>query len=362
MPLPFIIAGAAIAATAVGAKKGYDGYKDKNRADDILNIATNKYREKKITFDQNNDKTSLTLETLGELELKIGSDFDKFDRLIEEILKNNSFQKHGEMKIDLPKHKLNQIKDVAISATDYLRTIVGGSASGAAAGFAVYGGVMALGAASTGTPIAALSGAAAYNATMAAIGGGSLATGGWGMAGGAMVLGGAVVAPLLAVAGIAYAIHGSKALENAEEAKQQVAEAINKMMKAEEQLLRVDQYAQAIIDELEKVYVVFNEYFDLLKDINTVIKQGDLEEIKAITPTANLYIQNGITLAAIMAKLISTPLFKVERDFEGTVILGNDNTPQIRVDENGMQILDKARLDRALEVSSKDLDLFKNPH
>lgn len=62
-----------------------------------------------------------------------------------------------------------------------------------------------------------------------------------------------------------------------------------------------------------------------------------------------------------MAKLISTPLFKVKRDFEGEIILGSDNNPQIQTDENGMQILDKARLDRALETASEDFDLFKNP-
>ncbi|WP_228266271.1 hypothetical protein [Acinetobacter haemolyticus] len=196
---------------------------------------------------------------------------------------------------------------------------------------------------------------------MAAIGGGSLAAGGWGMAGGAMVLGGAVVAPVLAVAGIAYALHGSKALKNAQEVKQQVADAITKMDQAKEQLLKVDQYAKNIMTELEKVYVVFNEYFDLLKDINEIIKQGDMEKIKTISSTANLYIQNGVALAAIMAKLISTPLFKVKRDFEGEIILGSDNNPQIQTDENGMQILDKARLDRALETASEDFDLFKNP-
>lgn len=359
MPLPFILAGAAIAA-AVGAKKGYDGYQDKSRADDILEESKKLYRNRKDVFDAINNQTSQALECLGELELKIGKDFDKFDRLVEEILHNNNFQKYGNTKIDLPKHKLNQIKEVAISATDYLKTVVGGGASGAAAGFAVYGGVMALGAASTGTPIAALSGAAAYNATMAAIGGGSLATGGWGMAGGAMVLGGAVVAPVLAVAGIAYAIHGSKALENAQEVKQQVTDAIDKMDKAKEQLFRVDQYAQKIVSELERIYVIFQEYFELLNDVNEIVKDGDEEKIRNLSDTANLYIQNGITLAAIMAKLISTPLFKVKKDFDGKVILGNDNTPQIQVDENGMQILDKAKLDQALEIASEDFDLFKN--
>ena len=229
MPLPLILIGAAVAATAVGAKKAYDGHQDKSLADDIIERSKNIYKKHKEALDEVNNKTSQSLESLGELELKIGSDFDKFDRLVEEILKNNNFQKYSDTKIQIPQHKLNQIKEVAITATDYLKTVVGGGVSGAAAGFAVYGGVMALGAASTGTSIASLSGVAAYNATMAAIGGGSLAAGGWGMAGGAMVLGGAVVAPVLAVAGIAYAIHGSKALKNAknvEDAKLEANELI----------------------------------------------------------------------------------------------------------------------------------------
>ena len=200
MPLPFILIGAAAAATAIGAKKAYDGHQDKNLADDLIETAQKKYKNKKEYFDEVNNQTSKSLEILGELELKIGSDFDKFDRLVEEILRNNNFQKYSDTKIQIPQHKLNQIKDVAITATDYLKTAIGGGVSGAAAGFAVYGGVMALGAASTGTSIASLSGVAAYNATMAAIGGGSLAAGGWGMAGGAMVLEGAVVAHVLSVA------------------------------------------------------------------------------------------------------------------------------------------------------------------
>ncbi len=36
MPLPFILIGAAAAATAIGAKKAYDGHQDKNLADDLI--------------------------------------------------------------------------------------------------------------------------------------------------------------------------------------------------------------------------------------------------------------------------------------------------------------------------------------
>lgn len=349
MPLPFILIGAAAAATAIGAKKAYDGHQDKSLADDLIETAKEKYKNKKEYFDEVNNQTSKSLEILGELELKIGSDFDKFDRLVEEILKNNNFQKYSDTKIQIPQHKLNQIKEVAITVTDYLKTAIGGGVSGAAAGFAVYGGVMALGAASTGTSIASLSGVAAYNATMAAIGGGSLAAGGWGMAGGAMVLGGAVVAPVLAIAGIAYAIHGSKALKNAKDVKYEVDNAVSKMAMAQVQLIKVKKYSDRINAELNKIYQVFTLYFEKLKEINEIVKTGDKEKIQSISQETNMCIQNGMSLAAIMANLISTPLFKVKRNVHGDVFTDKDGHPEILVDDFGMQVLDVDGLENALK-------------
>lgn len=264
-------------------------------------------------------------------------------------MKDNNFQKFSDTKIQIPQHKLNQIKEVAITAVDYLKTVAGGGVSGAAAGFAVYGGVMTLGAASTGTSIASLSGVAAYNATMAAIGGGSLAAGGWGMAGGAMVLGGAVVAPVLAVAGIAYAIHGSKALDNASDIRYEVDQAVNKMEIAQEQLLRVQSYANRIYNELTKIYGVFNLYFEKLKEINEVLKEGDQEKIHSISEETITCIENGTSLAAIMAKMISTPLFKVKQDNKGKPVLDKDGNAEILLDDNGMQVLDDKGIEKVLK-------------
>ena len=146
----------------------------------------------------------------------------------------------------IPSNQLKKISDLSISTTEFLATVAAAGATGVAASFAVYGGVMAFAAASTGTPIAALSGAAAYNATMAAIGGGSLAAGGWGMAGGAMVLGAAAAAPILAVAGLAYALHAEKALANAEEQSKEVNKALEKMDLAEARLNKITNYIQRI--------------------------------------------------------------------------------------------------------------------
>ncbi len=87
-------------------------------------------------------------------------------------------------------------------------------AGGAVVGYASVAGSWALmsmvGTSSTGAVLSSLSGAAAYNATMAAFGGGSLAAGGLGIAGGAWVLAGIAVVPAIAFA--AWSSH-SKANE-----------------------------------------------------------------------------------------------------------------------------------------------------
>lgn len=357
MALPIIIGALAVGLVGTGAKKAYDGYQDKSLANDILDDAKKKYRDRKGAFDVINDKTSKSLESLGNLELTIGNDFAKFDKLIEEILQNNNFQKYGKTSINVSPHKLNKIKELAITATDYLKTVVGGGVTGAAAGFAVYGGVMALGAASTGTAISSLSGVAAYNATMAAIGGGSLAAGGWGMAGGAMVLGSAVVAPLVAIGGIAYARHAAKALENAREVRDQVEDAVSKLDLAENQLVQIRLYAMRIEDELQKMYKVFSTYLSHLININRIVKTGDAKQIMAISDEANICIQNGVSLAAIMAKLISTPLFKLKKDSSGKLLTNSNGIPEIETDKSGMQVMDEDGLNIALNESSTN---FKN--
>jgi hypothetical protein len=96
-----------------------------------------------------------------------------------------------------------EVVEVRLSALGAVGAMAGGLSSGVGAGAAAYAAVGAFAAASTGTPIAALSGAAATNATLAFLGGGTLAAGGGGVAAGTMVLGGLVAAPVL-LAGAAF--------------------------------------------------------------------------------------------------------------------------------------------------------------
>lgn len=348
MPLPFILLGGAATLTVIGGKKAYDGYQAKKSANQILINAKDKYEKRKSSLDEINNIASDKLEYLGRLQLNIGKSFDEFDQLVVEILQNKKIQNYAHIDINVPQHKLDEIRQVAISAIEYLSTMISGGISSAAAGFAVYGGVMTFAAASTGTSISSLSGVAAYNATMAAIGGGSLATGGWGMAGGAMVLGASVVAPILAVGGIAYAIHGTKSYNKALETLKEVDEACAKMSLARSHLTDVIYAITSMYLLLDKINNVFQKYFESLKEINLLIKNKDKEQIEKLSEDAVLTIDNGYKLAAIMANIISKPLFKTK-----------NNGLEILTDENGFQILDMKGLNLTLSNNQTEFDAFQ---
>ncbi|HGS4753915.1 TPA: chemotaxis protein [Vibrio cholerae] len=349
MPLPFILAGAAIVAAGYGAKKGYDGYQDKSEANDILDTSRRKYENERSVFDKQNELTNQSLVKLGELQLKIGNDFKEFRTIAEKLLEKLNQSNSKNLEIDFPQHKLDKIDGLALSTTAYIGKIAGAGAAGAAA-YAVYGGVMAVAAASTGTPIAALSGAAAYNATMAAIGGGSIAAGGFGMAGGAMVLGGVVAAPIMAIAGWAFASHAEEALSDARKTRSEVNEAVGKMAKGRKQLDKTKLYVDRIYAETERLYLVFKEYFDNLKAFDRLIA-GNTDISKFEDDVIRL-IHNGYQIAAILTDIITTPLFKPKQDEQGNVVVSDKNIVEIEMDSEGMQVINESAIDAVLTASS----------
>jgi transcriptional regulator with XRE-family HTH domain len=95
----------------------------------------------------------------------------------------------------------NQIKSYTNGVVRTLAVGTGSAAAGAAVGgaaaYVTFVTAAAIGTASTGAAISGLSGIAATNATLALLGGGTLAAGGAGVAGGMMVLTGIVAAPAM---------------------------------------------------------------------------------------------------------------------------------------------------------------------
>ena len=216
-----------------------------------------------------------------------------------------------------------------------------------------YGGVMAFAAASTGTPIAALSGIAAYNATLAAIGGGSLAAGGFGMAGGAMVLGSVVAAPVIAIAGWAFSSYGEDALKDAKKARVEVDDAIKKLISAKSQLDKISNYSLKIYHTTESIYEVFTKYFNDLKTMDAFVRNGG--NIEKIEDALINIIQNGYTVAAILTDIITTPLFKPKLNDYGDVIMDANKVVQLETDENGIQVLNEDKINEVLAEAEKDV-------
>lgn len=353
MPLPLILGAAALVTAAYGAKKGYDGYQKHSEADEIVDSAKTRYEMNRRTFDEQEKNTTKALESLGQEELRIGHQFNEFKTLAEDILQKLNNDRLDKLEINIPQHKLQKVEGYSYTAIGVLGAAAGAGGIGAVAGFAVYGGVMAIGAASTGTAISALSGVAATNATLAAIGGGSLATGGLGMAGGTAILGAAIAGPVLAIAGWAYDNHGEEALNKAAEIRSDVAKAIGKLEKAQMQLSKTAVYASHILDVLKNVYSQFDMYFNTLKavanqlDSAKALKLDTRDLLAQMSDTIMHAIGNGYTLAAILVDMITTPIFKFKYTNDD-IVKDEKGVPVLDMDADGSMILNAEQLDQKL--------------
>ena len=357
MPLPLILGAAALASAAYGAKKGYNGRQKHSEADAIVKDAKNRYDQKRGIFDAQETATNSALEVLGKEELSIGQRFNEFKTLADALLKKLNVGRQVKLEINIPQHKLESVESYSYTAIGVLGAAAGAGITGAATGFAIYGGVMVLGAASTGTAISSLAGVAATNATLAAIGGGSLATGGLGMAGGTAILGAAVAGPVLAIVGWSYNSHGEAALKNAHKANDEVDSAVKKLEKAQKQLGKTEDYASNILNVLKSVYVQFDNYFDILKavasqiDAAKVLKQDPQAVLTQLNDTIMRAISNGYALAAILVDLITTPIFKVKH-VNGEAVKDENGLPEMETDADGSMILNTDELDKEIRKAT----------
>ncbi|MFI6278305.1 helix-turn-helix domain-containing protein [Streptomyces sp. NPDC050988] len=125
----------------------------------------------------------------------------------------------------------------------------GGAAGAAVGGVAAYGAFTAaalFGTASTGAAVSTLYGVAATNATLAILGGGTLAAGGAGMAGGVLLLTGMVAAPAAALAAAGFYVLKQRRNKKEEERLRTEVEA------AEAALDQSQQGFDAMVDVLHR--------------------------------------------------------------------------------------------------------------
>ncbi len=199
---------------------------------------------------------------------------------------------------------IDHMREVDMSVGKALGSTAITGALGAAAAMGtpalVTGAVTALASASTGTAISTLSGAAASNAVLAWLGGGSIAAGGGGMAAGSAVLsaltGAATGGVAILAAGLMASIHYSKKLTEAVNYQKEIDVEIAKMEKAWAIVDNIENRTKElswVTYELEHRIAVQLEYleplivdFDTDSDYNTSVFQKTALLVKAMSELA----------------------------------------------------------------------------
>lgn len=282
MPFPALLVwGAAATVAAIGVKKGVDAYSDFDEAKSIGEAAEERYKSAENKLERDRTLTQKNLASLGELK---ATTFSRQIKHLVEIQKKFRSQLAG---FD-EKIFIQNLPDVEIQverSNELLGGVASGLASGAMLTFGTYGAVGTLATASTGTAISALSGVAASNATLAWLGGGTIASGGFGIAGGMVALGGIAIAPLLAIGGFVAAGKAEKEKTNAKKYSCDVDVAVAEMDKVKVILKGIRSAAKqhaAIISETVKrfedikVYdmsdrTAFNHMFTLGKALKQIL-------------------------------------------------------------------------------------------
>ena len=219
MPLPLLFIGIAAATGLAGAGKTVKAVVDNTNANKINTAANEGVDNARKRLEQQRGAVAQSLEKLGEEKLQIlAGTVTSFVSAFEKI-KNIDFTSSVGLeeleKLHIDQKDFEELKELGNFAIQVAGGVTAGAAGGALTAIGAYGAAQTFAAASTGTAIASLSGAAATHATLAFFGGGSLAAGGLGMAGGMMVLGGLVAGPALLVMGL---ITGAKSQEKLDQA------------------------------------------------------------------------------------------------------------------------------------------------
>lgn len=312
MPLPFLLAGAAIAAAAGwGVKKGLDAKSDFDDAESISKDAREMFDVAKRSLESCREKARNDLESLGQQKIRLVQDALKPFATTFRLIKNVDYESMYTILQDenlrvLITEEMLEIREF----TTRMEEVVGGTAgalgSGVLCGLAAYGSAGLFGAASTGTAIASLSGAAATNATLAWLGGGALSIGGLGMAGGAAVLGGIVAAPVLLVGGLLLASKAEEAKENARSNRYKARAAAEAMKAAEVAARAIGRTS----DEVRKV-------LKRLQEDHLDHEIGVLRDLVSINPDYRTYnstqrelVGRTVSLAVTAKNLAEAPLLE----------------------------------------------------
>jgi len=219
----------------------------------------------------------------------------------------------GSLKI--PDFTPQTIKEFSASC-QFVATTLSGLASGVGGGaliaFGAYNGTIMLAAAGTGTAISSLGGIAATNATLAWLGGGTLASGGLGIAGGTCVLGVLVAGPALLIFGSVLGAKAEEKLANArtnyEESKLYATE-LGVVTEKLRQILEVALLAQMVLSKFTGRLRRANQKLKILIEESGTNYAAYTEEQKHL-------VFQSVKYAQILKALVDIPLLTADGELD----------------------------------------------
>ncbi len=317
MALPLLIPVGMVVFGALGAGKTTKAMYDSSKASDIASSAQYRVARAEEKLEASEEGTNALLAMYGKKKLEaLDKQIQPFLSLFKQ-LKNVEIAESAE----LEKLKIGKFSEVAIAELQHSCSVAHGALQGVGAGavggaltaFGAYSGTMMLASAGTETAISALSGVAATNATLAWLGGGTLAAGGMGIAGGTMALGAMVAGPALLIFG---SVLGSKA-------SKKLSDARASMEKAETYEVEVD----AVCQKLTMIQEVTNTASEVLSSLRVRLRRanGSLEEAinengvdySKYDDKAKAAVFLGAKYAQLVKAVIDTPILNEKGELLG---------------------------------------------
>lgn len=336
--IPILLKGAAAIAGAVGAGKVVHGARKMKDAKSTMEAAQIRHKKNITRFEKENEITAKDMDKLGKLELEILHSFSEFSDVFAQIKNRPTFEKYSKNAESLPKYDDEKIKEVSVGAGVLLGGLSGaglGTIGGLAAAGMVKAAVMALGTASTGTVIASLNGAAATNAILALLGGGTLAAGGGGIAAGTAALGAATLGAGVLIGGIIFSITGERLSNKADEAWKQMKKAEGKINTICNYLIDLRSTSNKYYETLSKVNEIYEKHLNGLKCIVTMLGHTDWN---TFTQEEKKLIENTVLLVGLLYAMC-----KVE------LVLKNEN-------ESDINTINKATVEASISSANAVLE------
>jgi hypothetical protein len=195
----------------------------------------------------------------------------------QEILKNVSIRQRELVNVELQRedYSLDRI-EASITAHDMAISGTKGTVAGVSTALGAWALVGTYGVASTGTAIGALSGAAATNATLAWLGGGSLAVGGGGIAAGTAVLGGLVAVPVIAITGLFQHLAANKKIARIKSEEIKIIEFIdnikNNLIQFEAIEMRSNEMIESLSQSLKAYEYIYKRVYKHIYPLGNISK------------------------------------------------------------------------------------------